>query len=206
MNSSFTLKNILLSFALPIFLVAVALSGIFFQVELTYLFQRGNYYGMVVDKKAYDFELLNHKGQAIQLSSFKNNYVFLYFGYLQCYSICTKSFFILYKIAKQLNRNDIKFVIVSIDPERDTFDDMQKFMKEYGENFYVLKPDRKSMNKIAKQYGVVVQYISNPDKYELDHTNYIFLIDKKGYIRFVYLNKRDDYKQIVHDLNSLRDF
>lgn len=199
------MKPFLLTYLLPFCMITIALAGIFFQVELTYLFQKGDHYGLLVDKKAYNFELVNHKGQVSRLSDFQNNYVFLYFGYLRCYSICTKSFFILYRISQEIERQDVKYVIVSIDPERDSLEDMKNFMKQYGKNFFVLKPGNKNVSRIAKEYGIVSQRIeeSNLSKYEMDHTNYIFLIDKKGFIRFMYLNKNDDFQQIIQDLKSL---
>lgn len=83
------------------------------------------FYGYLYDKPAYDFELTSQDGNRVRLSQFLKDggVVLLFFGYTHCPDVCPTALSTMAKVMKNLSekeREKVKVLFVSVDPERDT--------------------------------------------------------------------------------------
>lgn len=81
-----------------------------------------------------DWKLLNTKGQVVSSDDFKGKYYLIYFGFCNCPDICPNSLTKL-KRALEIIRKlpdsktfQLKSIFVSVDPDRDTPEKIEKFL------------------------------------------------------------------------------
>lgn len=111
-------------------------------------------------KEKYDFSLLGPDNKLYSLKDFQGENLLIYFGYTLCADVCPTSMAIASQAIKELNKNDIKIIFISLDPKRDKADDTTEFVQYFYKNSIALIPknDREIVN-LAKNYGVKYGYI-----------------------------------------------
>lgn len=187
-------KRIHLS-ALVLFLLGIVLLGSPFILQT---FKKS--YGFAVNRTLSDDWLENHENQTIKFSDFKGNYIFLYSGYTRCGSICGSSMQVLKNLSKKTPANT-KFIFLSLDPSFDTKEILSKYVSQMGKNFIGIR------QKIGHSFRLVsdleIQFSSHSLDTDISHTDTIYLIDKKGTLRFIYPSAFRSQEKILNDLNTL---
>ncbi len=132
-----------------------------------------------------EFTLQSDKG-AVSLSDFKGKVVILYFGFMNCQDACPVS---LTKMRRALNRLDdselehVQGIMVSIDPKRDTVEDLAAFTKNYHKSVIGLVDDKETIDKLVAQYGGMADMDvldGNSVTYDVEHSSRFYMIDKDG--------------------------
>ena len=106
----------------------------------------------------------------------------MFFGFTHCPEVCPTTLIKLEKILKDVNHgNKIKIIFVTLDPERDTVNNLGNYLDEFDELVIGLTGDIKEISRFAKKWNVFWEKI-NYDKndYNINHTSTVFMIDKKG--------------------------
>lgn len=138
----------------------------------------------------YDFTLQSDKGD-IKLSDFRGKKTLVYFGYGLCPDICPTT---LVEIAKALNeltlmeRDGVKTVFVSVDPNRDKPKDLAVFAKYFHRDIIGATSSEAYIAKLAANYGVSYKKVPQPGSaigYSVGHTADIYVIDKRGKLEAV---------------------
>jgi protein SCO1/2 len=133
-----------------------------------------------------DFTLLDTRGQAFHSTSLHGNYVLLYFGYSFCPDICPTGLQRMTSALEQLPTADaaqIVPVFISVDPERDTPAALHEYIHNFHPRFVALTGTPAQLTSIAKQYSAYfhVNKSSENDKdYSVDHSSFIYVLDKQG--------------------------
>lgn len=132
-----------------------------------------------------EFTLQSDKGE-VSLSDFRGKVVIAYFGFMNCQDACPVS---LTKFRRALNRlsedelQRIQGIFISIDPKRDTVEDLAAFTKNYHKNVIGLVDDRETIDKLVDQYGGMADMDvldGNSITYDVDHSSRFYMIDKNG--------------------------
>ncbi|WXU00528.1 MAG: hypothetical protein Ctma_1253 [Catillopecten margaritatus gill symbiont] len=149
-------------------------------------------------------------GKTIKLSDFKDKVVILSFGYTNCADICPFTLGYLQHLYEKLTpqeRQKVRVVFVTIDPEYDTPKHLKEFMQHFNKDFIGLTGSKQATKKIAAlfqaEYSKLAQ-VSVPTAYMrrvnnksfenktdektdsaslFSHTVAIYLIDKTGNTR-----------------------
>ncbi len=165
-------------------------------------------YGMAGDRPAPAFELRDVHGQAVTLTDLQDRFVFLMFGYLNCRDICHSQALVFQEIDHLADMQEqVLFVYVAIDPERDAPQQIAAYFDGRGDNFISLHADKAStMQAVAMDFKA---YFSRrgggqQESYDVDHNGIYFLIDPQGQIRFTYSAQQKDALRVVEDLNSIK--
>ncbi len=157
-------------------------------------------YGFEVNRALSDEWLETHENQTIKISDFMGNYIFLYAGYTRCGSICGSSMQVLRKLSKETPENT-KFIFLSLDPNFDTKEILSKYVSRLGKNFIGIR------QKIGHSFRLVsdleIQFSTHSLDTDISHTDTIYLIDKKGTLRFIYPSAFRSQEKILNDLNTL---
>src|SRR3989337_3492295 len=114
--------------------------------------------GSVIDPpvQAIDFTLPDQNGKDFRLSDQKGKVVLLFFGYTNCPDECPVTLADFVKIKAKLgNKADqVKFVLVTTDPERDTAVRMQEYLKNFDPTFVGLVGESADLEPVWEAYGV----------------------------------------------------
>ncbi len=136
------------------------------------------------------FELTDHTGKQVSDKDYLGKFMLVYFGFTYCPDVCPTE---LQNIAGALDiigekrRKQITPLFVTIDPERDTRELMAAYVENFHPDLVGLVGTVEQIKKMAKTFRVYFKKIvdkDSPDGYTMDHSAFVFLMDKKGrYVR-----------------------
>lgn len=137
-----------------------------------------------------DFTMPASTGEEVSLSDFRGKFVMIAFGYTRCPDVCPVNMADFKQVKRFLGQNadEVVFLFISVDGERDTPDLLQSFMARYDSEFIGLSGTDALLTSAQTDFGLYYARIENPSApqdYLVDHTASRFLIDKNGkLIRF----------------------
>lgn len=135
-------------------------------------------------KAAPHFTLTDQHGRAYTLGEDRGQAVALYFGFSHCKDVCPQTLALLGKARTQahLAPEQLRIVMVTVDPARDTPSALAAFVKRVGVQATTLTGSSAQLQSVYKAYGVDVE----PQKSDIGHTDMIYVIDAKGRLREVF--------------------
>ena len=114
----------------------------------------------------------------------------IYFGFSRCPDECPVAMYELSKLAKVLREkdfymNDKQWILITIDPERDTPETIDKYAKGFDSEFIGLSSSRPMLLNLATQLAVnnkMPPMNNKEDNHEHldDHVNNIILVNPEG--------------------------
>jgi protein SCO1/2 len=142
-------------------------------------------------RAADDFTLPTSTGEAMSLSDFRGKYVLLFFGYTYCPDVCPTTLNDLQQMVKTLGperAEEIQVVMVSVDPERDTPDQLATYLNYFDPNFIGMTGTVEDIQPVASQFGIFFERQPGSDNtnYLVDHTSAVTVIDPEGYVRIIF--------------------
>lgn len=157
------------------------------------LFPRSyTYRGSLIEPpiQAADFNLTDQDGQPFRLSDQRENIVLIFFGYTHCPDVCplTLSDFKWIKANLGEQATKVRFVFVTVDPERDTAEVLKEYLSNFDPAFIGLTAAPETLEGVWKAYGVyqAKQQLGSAAGYLVDHTARTYLIDQQGNLRLTY--------------------
>ena len=166
--------------------LAIALAAWFFAN------QNYTYQGVLIDPpaKAADFALTDQNGNSFRLSEQRGKIVLIFFGYTNCPDVCPTTLAEFKKIKAALGDQaaDVRFVFITVDPERDTQQRMQSYLTAFDSDFTGLTGDSAALEAVWKSYGVFIERkdVGSASGYLVDHSARTYLIDLQGNWRLNY--------------------
>ena len=134
------------------------------------------------------FSLKNGAGGDFSLAQLQGHWTLLSFGFTTCPDICPTTLTELsavFGILKlpSLQAAAAQVVFVSIDPERDTLESLNGYVKHYNPAFIAATADIPALTEFATNLGAVFEKEANgpgAQDYTMAHTASIFLINPQG--------------------------
>ncbi len=140
--------------------------------------------------KAPEVELVKANGEAFRLSGQKGKIVLLFFGYTSCPDVCPTTLAELKQVMDKLGdkTEQVQVVFVSVDPERDTPEKIQKYVEHFNQSFIGLSGSPADLQVIWDNYGVFHEKVESDSAfgYIINHTARTYLIDVDGNLRLSY--------------------
>ena len=139
-------------------------------------------------KQISDFSFYSANGEVFNKTNLNDKWTLMYFGFTRCPDECPTTMYQISKLIKILREkefplNDKQWVLVSIDPERDTPEDINKYAKGFDASFIGVSNTRPMLLNLATQLSVnnVMPSGDKMDHSHLDnHVNNIILLNPKG--------------------------
>lgn len=175
---------VLLGLALLVALIGV-LGATFFSGA--YQFQ-----GSLIDPpiQAADFSLTDQTGGTFRLSDHKGEVVLIFFGYTNCPDVCPVTLAEFKQVKEQLRdkAEQVRFVFITVDPERDTVERIGAHLANFDPGFIGLTGDTADLEAVYKAYGVYAAKAEGGSAagYLMDHTARVYAIDLNGNLRLTY--------------------
>lgn len=132
------------------------------------------------------FLLMNHHGQAVSNLDFLGKFQLVYFGYTFCPDICPTSLSVTAAALNQLGEKAerIQPIFITVDPARDTVEVMSKYVAFFHPSLIGLTGRQEMVDRVAADFGVLYEKVpsedGDPDKYSVDHSASLYLLDPNG--------------------------
>jgi len=137
------------------------------------------------------FSLTDDAGAAFDLSRLKQRWSLLFFGFTHCPDVCPTTLGMLAQTEKLLADlpADLKpqIVLVSVDPQRDTPQQLAYYVKFFSKSFTGVTGTPTAIDELTQAMGVPVAISpqANGD-YTVDHSAAIFLVNPDGALRALF--------------------
>ncbi|XP_022882370.1 protein SCO1 homolog 1, mitochondrial-like [Olea europaea var. sylvestris] len=127
------------------------------------------------------FNLIDHNGKAVTDKNFVGKWNLIYFGFTHCPDICPDE---LQKLAtaidkiKEKSGMEVVPVFISVDPERDTVEQVREYVKEFHPKLIGLTGSSEEIKRAARAYRVY--YMKTEEEgsdYLVDHSIVMYLMD-----------------------------
>jgi len=131
------------------------------------------------------FELVDHNNTVFDNAALEKRWSFLFFGYTYCPDVCPTTLSVLNSIAQRLQDvdADIRFVMVTVDPERDTPERLAEFVTYFNGDFLGVTGTDQGLEQLTRQLGILYERVQpepGSEAYLMDHTAAVFLFDPDG--------------------------
>lgn len=129
------------------------------------------------------FRLQTHHGRQMVRDDIRGKPVLLFFGYTHCPEICPTSLLEMTLHLKNLGHDAdrMKVFFVTVDPERDTIEDLSEYLSNFDERITGLTGKPEDVNAVASAFGATMTQKGNAaGTYSVSHTTLTFMIDRYG--------------------------
>lgn len=123
-------------------------------------------------------------GQPFTEASLVGQPTALFFGFTTCPDVCPTALVTAGRWLDLLGADaaGLRFVFVTVDPERDTPELMARYLSAFDARISGLSGSRAETDRIIAAYNVVATKVPAGTSYRYDHTSLILLIDRRGHM------------------------
>ncbi|WP_127598995.1 SCO family protein [Nitratireductor alexandrii] len=129
------------------------------------------------------FTLVDQKGAEITEAAFKGSPTALFFGFTHCPEVCPTTLYELDGWLAQLGEEgeEIEAYFVSIDPERDTPDVLDRYVANVSERITGITGEPQKVAEMAKAFKIYAKKVPlDGGDYTMDHTASVLLLGRDG--------------------------
>ncbi len=129
------------------------------------------------------FTLTDQHGTTVTDASLKGHPSAMFFGYTFCPDVCPTTLSDLTLLMEKLgpDGDKLKVYFVTVDPERDTQEQLATYLQAFDPRFLGLTGSRPAIDQIIKEYRVYAKKVPlEGGSYTMDHTASVYLLDNDG--------------------------
>ena len=128
-------------------------------------------------------DLPDTSGRVRRLDEFRGKAVVLFFGFTHCPDVCPTTLADIARITREMDR--VQPIFVSVDPERDTPEQLQNDVKAFDPRIIALRGDLPSTQRLAREFKIYFEKRKQGDTYTVDHSSQTYVIDPQGRLRLL---------------------
>ena len=134
------------------------------------------------------FSLIDQNNKPFTLKQLHNKNTLIFFGYTSCPDICPTTLTTLNQIYKQLKGTtaytNLNIVFISVDPQRDSIDKLQGYMKYFNKDFLGVTGNKDDIDLFIKQFNAayIIEGKTSDENYQISHASSIFLVSPQANI------------------------
>lgn len=130
----------------------------------------------------------DHNGTSFTNERVKDSWTLVYFGYTFCPDICPTTLSQLNKLDTRLKEKNpelakkVRYVMVTVDPGRDTVEQLKGYVPHFNPDFVGVTGDIKSTYDLAVQMNIPFTPVTEPEDefYLVDHGANLAVINPRG--------------------------
>jgi protein SCO1 len=132
------------------------------------------------------FSLLDTRGAAITPAELRGHPTLVFFGFTYCPDVCPTTLALLATVQKELapayeKLGGLKVALITVDPERDTPEQLGKYISSFGGDLIGLTGSPPEMVKAQKSFGVASRRVDLAGGgYTMDHSATVFMLDSQA--------------------------
>ena len=151
-------------------------------------------------------EFESTEGGTFSTRQFRDKWYLLYFGYTFCPDICPTSLAEMLQIRRMLDEQaleQVEFVMVTVDPERDTATQLRAYLDFFDPQFKGLSGSMDSIQSLSNALGIpFIPGDSSQPGYTVDHSGNLAIISPQG-MHFGFVQAPFKIKAVAQQLNLL---
>ena len=126
------------------------------------------------------------------LDDFRGKAVVLFFGFTHCPDVCPTTLADLAGVMKTLGpgADRVQVLFVTLDPERDTPQDLAQYVHAFDARFIGLRGDAAATQRVAKDFKIYYEKRKQGETYTIDHSAQSYVIDPQGRLRLLVRHDR----------------
>ena len=136
-----------------------------------------------------DIGIADTSGQIRRIEDFKDQVTLVFFGFTRCPDICPSTLMRLRQVRDSLgdDAGKLQVLLVSVDPERDTPDRLDAYVKNFDPSFIGLRPEPTELEKVVKAFHAIAVKVPTADgkDYTVDHSATIYVYDRRNQLRLI---------------------
>ncbi len=152
-----------------------------------------------------EFQLEDQAGHAFGRRDLEGEWSLLFAGFTHCPDACPATLALLARLQARLHADGhpLRVVFLSVDPERDTPEQLARYAGYFGERILAATGERNEIDALAKSLGLAyVRVPGSGEHYSYDHSTAVVLIDPAARLAG-YFRPPLDLDAIEHDLRRL---
>lgn len=129
------------------------------------------------------FELVNGEGRIVSERDYRGRYLLLGFGFSHCHHVCPTTLRDWAAMMADLppeKAAQLQVVMVSLDPERDSPQLMDRYSKQFDPRFQGLSGSPAQIAGIADNFRVSYHRVPVGEGYQINHSSMSYLISPEG--------------------------
>jgi len=159
------------------------------------------------DNSIYQLESVwkTEAGKKITLSDLKGKTQVMAMIFANCTYACPLIVNDMKKIESKIHRNDVDFLLVSIDSKRDTPEALTQYAKNNKldlKRWHLLTGDENGISELAAVLGF--KYKKEPDG-SFSHSNIINVLDKNGVVAYQHFGLNQDVQDVIEEINKNKE-
>jgi len=137
-------------------------------------------------------ELADTSGKLRRLEDFRGKAVVLFFGFTHCPDVCPTTLADVAGALKSLGAeaDRVQVLFVTVDPERDTPQDLAKYVAAFDPRILALRGDLDATRRVAKEFKIYFEKRPEGASYTVDHSAQTYVIDPQGRLRLLVRHER----------------
>ena len=152
-----------------------------------------------------ELNLTDHNGKARTLADFRGKVVTVFFGFTHCPDVCPTTLAEMAAVMRELGPDEqkVQVLFITVDPERDTPQVLQKYVPSFHPGFLGLYGDADALARTAREFKIVYQKQALPGGgYSVDHSAGTYIFDTEGRLR-LYASYGSGAAKLLHDIRIL---
>jgi protein SCO1/2 len=128
-----------------------------------------------------DFSLTGQDGQPFTREDLRGHWTLLFTGFTNCPDVCPATLATMADLDRRLERGDLEFRFVSVDPERDTPEVVRGYLAHFGPGLAGATGSRPDIERFTAGLGLA--QVVNPGvggEYTVDHSTALVLTDPRA--------------------------
>jgi protein SCO1/2 len=159
-----------------------------------------------------EFNLTDHRGEPFSNEQLMDQWTFMFFGFTHCPDVCPTTMSVLGQVDTRLRQEGVEQahpfqgVLVSVDPERDTPEQLGPYATAFSPRFVGVTGDRAGLAELAQQLNVAFAKVPNGNGgYTMDHTGNIVIINPMGhYHGFIKMPHKEETIRLAYQSLAAR--
>ncbi|GGC64963.1 SCO family protein [Marinobacter halophilus] len=128
----------------------------------------------------------------------------VFFGYQHCGTVCPLQLMNLRELHRRLAAQPVAFVFVSLDPDRDSQQELDRIMMAMGANFHAVRPNNQaSAQRLAMGFSEFAARIGGAEHYDFDHSARIYAVTPDNRRHLLYSSPELDLDRVQSDIERL---
>ena len=134
-----------------------------------------------------DFNLVDTNGAAATLATLRGHPTLVFFGFTHCPDVCPTTLALLASVQKQARIPGLKVALISVDPERDTPEQLGRYVASFGGDLIGLTGSAPEIVSASRSFGVAASRVElGGGNYTMDHSATVFALDSAARIIAVF--------------------
>ena len=152
-----------------------------------------------------DVSLIDQSGQPFTTQNLKGHPALIFFGFTHCPDVCPTTLARLAQVVKAANVPGLKVLLVSVDPERDTPELLERYVHAFSPDFGGLTGKPEEIQRLAKEFGVAIARVDmGGGEYTVDHSAVVSLLNRRGQ-RVALFTPPYEIAPVAADLRNVAD-